>query len=189
MAKKVIKQIKNSHVLATMASIIGYALLKLLFLTYRIRIKGTLEPYFEGIFWTWHQDIVATTAFFSQASLSPYFIVSGSKDGRLAGSILERLGNRVLYGSAHKNPIAVTRQALTILQTDKQLFIVGDGSRGPAKQLQGGPIFLAQKTNLPLIFINCEVSKKIIFKKTWDKFQVPLPFSTITISLEKTCFS
>jgi Kdo2-lipid IVA 3' secondary acyltransferase len=188
MAKKVIKQIKNSHVLAAMASIIGYALLRLLFLTYRIRVKNSLS-YTEGIFWTWHQDIVATTAFFSQASLSPYFIVSGSKDGRLAGSILERLGNKVLYGSAHKNPIAVTRQALTILQTNKQLFIVGDGSRGPAKQLQGGPIFLAQKANIPLIFINCEVSKKIVLKKTWDKFQIPLPFSTITISLEKTCSS
>jgi lysophospholipid acyltransferase (LPLAT)-like uncharacterized protein len=188
MAKKFLKRIKNSHLFVKALSIIAFGLLKVLFSTYRIRVKHPLPDDKSGIFWAWHQDIIAATAFFHKNSFSPYFIVSGSKDGQFAGSILELLGTRVLYGSSHKNPITLTRQALTALQSHNQLFLVGDGSRGPAKKLQGGPAYLAQKTNLPLIYIGCDVSRKLVFTKTWDKFQIPLPFSTITITLEKHVF-
>ena len=68
---------------------------------------------------------------------------------------------------------------------EKQLFVIGDGSRGPAKQLQPGIRYLAKKSNLPIIFFDCQVQHKITFHKTWDKFQLPLPFTKIFITVTK----
>lgn len=187
--KKHIKRIKNNRIFFTIATYVAYALMRLLFFTCRMQV--TIDPaltgkpnQLEGIFFTWHQNIIASAAFLSKHNFRLYVIASPSKDGRFVGTVMQRLGGKMIYGSEHKEPIALVRKSLKALQTHKQLFLIGDGSRGPAKTLQKGAVYLAQKANLPLIFIDCQVSKKIVLKKTWDQFQIPLPFSKIYISLK-----
>jgi hypothetical protein len=138
----------------------------------------------NGIFYSWHKNIFAIAAFLSKNNFSLHCIASPSLDGRFLGALTERIGLKVLYGSAHKNPISLVRESIEILKNHGQLFVIGDGSRGPAEKLQPGVNYFSRKTGLPLIFINCKVSKKIVFKKSWDKFQLPLPFSKIYIELK-----
>lgn len=192
MAKKFIRIIKENQALATLIQTTLYLFIKLLINTYRIQItnkKATPIHTFDGVFYTWHQNIIAATAFFVKQKSHIHCIVSPSHDGKIVGNIAQKLGLRVLYGSAHKNPISLTRKSLEVLKTEKKLFLIGDGSRGPAKKLQPGPIYLSKKTNLPLVFIDCKVQWCITLHKSWDKFQIPLPFSKIWIELKPCSFT
>lgn len=184
---KIIKYIKNGIVLRKILEILAYSALRLLFLTYRLRIKyepGVSIP-FKGILFSWHQNIIPLAAFFFKNNRGCHCIVSSSKDGQFVGEITKRIGLKVLYGSAHKETISLVRNALSILKKEKQLFLIGDGSRGPAKQLQPGVTYLSKKTGLPIIFIDFQVTSKITLNKTWDKFQIPLPFSKISVTVKR----
>ncbi|HEX9046748.1 MAG TPA: hypothetical protein VF988_06960, partial [Verrucomicrobiae bacterium] len=51
-----------------------------------------------------------------------------------------------------------------------------DGPRGPCYQVQDGVTSLAQLTGLPIVPVAYNLSWKIRVK-SWDRFQIPLPFS------------
>lgn len=186
---RLIKKIKHNKIIFNATASLMAWLLKLLFSTYRIRVvcpANAMQPFnkTEGIFYAWHQNIMAASAFLYKNNFSLHSIVSSSRDGQFIGTIIKKLGYNILYGSSYKNPIALIRKSLAVLQKDKQLFLIGDGSRGPAKQLQPGALYFSKKSQLPLIFIDCKAAWKITLKKSWDKSQIPLPFSKIYITLQ-----
>ena len=51
------------------------------------------------------------------------------------------------------------------------------------KSLKKGLLYLSQKTSIPLVPVGISYSKKWILKKTWDKFEIPKPFSKVKIFL------
>ncbi|MBU1007884.1 DUF374 domain-containing protein [Candidatus Dependentiae bacterium] len=188
--KKLLKKIKQSQFVFTILTSIAHILLRAIFATYRLHVaydKSLKTPpnATPGVFYAWHQNIIASTVFFKKQQFSFHCIVSPSRDGKFAGTVAQKLGIKVLYGSAHKKPIALVRNALRTLQNDKQLFLIGDGSRGPTKQLQPGVTYLAQQSNLPIFFIDCQTQWKLTVKKSWDKFQIPIPFSKIFVTIKR----
>ena len=52
-----------------------------------------------------------------------------------------------------------------------------DGPKGPIFQVKHGMIYISQKSGVPIVPMGVAYSKKWIFNKTWDKFQLPKPFS------------
>lgn len=186
--KPIIKKIKNSNFLTFLVKNMLYFLARFAITTYRIEVvfdKGVQMPFSKnnGVFYLWHQQIVAGLFFFYKFRDGQSCIVSSSKDGQFAGYVLGRLGFNIIYGSSFKNPILLTRQALKVLREDKQLCIVGDGSRGPAFELKPGVTFLAKTAEVPLYFVECSSTWKIKFKKSWDQSEIPLPFSKIMIKV------
>ena len=181
--KRFLLIIKKNNFLKFILHWVLYYFVKMLFLTYRTSIsyKSSDQKLTPGIFYFWHQNIICGMYFFYHTKQTGYCIASSSKDGKIAGFICEKLGFTVLYGSSHKSPISLIKQSLNVLSTKRQLCLVGDGSRGPAFILQDGVSKLAQKTNLPLVFIECTPSAALTLNKTWDKFKIPLPFSRINI--------
>ena len=162
----------------------------MLFSTYRLKVEynhSSTHPFTKnkGVFYFWHQNIIAATFFFFKNKSIGHCVVSPSRDGKIIGFIAQKLGFKVLYGSAYKQSVKLVRQSLDILDVNKRLCIVGDGSRGPAQQLQRGVIYLAAKSKLPLVFIECKSEWAFTFKKSWDKFQIPLPFSKIFIRVHQ----
>src|SRR3972149_7060837 len=175
--KPIIKKVKNGSFLNFLFKIFFYWCLRLLFFTYRLEIKtisgkkiNIHEP--QGIFYFWHQHILSGMFFFFKQRAQGACVVSPSGDGKFAGFICEKLGFTVLYGSGHKASITVTRQALAALKTTGRLCLVGDGSRGPAKQLQPGLLFLAKKSGQPLVFVDCQPARAVTVKKSWDQFKI-----------------
>jgi len=147
----------------------------------KIKNKKNLS---RGVFFAWHQDIASVAALMANKKTrtkhAMHSVVSPSRDGKLLGSIAEKFGIPILYGSSHKNPVSLVRKALKVLKEEKKIFLIGDGSRGPAKKLKPGIEYLAKKSNLPIVFIKCDVQWKITLR-SWDQFQIPLPFSKIEI--------
>jgi len=56
------------------------------------------------------------------------------------------------------------------------LAITPDGPRGPCYVVQEGVMGLAQLTGLPIMPVSYYLGWKIR-PKSWDRFQIPLPFS------------
>ena len=142
----------------------------------------------KGIFYFWHQSIISGMFFFHKEQHRGYCIASPSKDGKIAGFICQKLGFKVLYGSSYKQPLTLIKKILNVLKKEKKLCIVGDGSRGPAFILQKGIMRIAQKSNLPTVFVECKPSSYFTLKKSWDQFQIPYPFSTIKITIHQPEF-
>lgn len=185
----IIKKIKYSKVSVFLLKNILFYFLKGLFATYRYEFvfDDKIQMPFHsnhGVLYFWHQQIIVALFFFYKMKCTQNCVVSASKDGIVAGSIVEKLGFNVIYGSSFKNPIQLTRQALKVLNDGQQLCIVGDGSRGPAFQLKHGIHYLASKAKVPLFFVDGSSSFKITCSKSWDKFQIPLPFSKITVHVK-----
>lgn len=186
--KSISKHIKNNRLLSFILKNFLYLSMQLLFKTYRLEVefdKKTDLPInkWEGVFYFWHQNIIPAMLFFSKNKTIGHSIVSPSNDGKIIGYILQKLGFKIVYGSAYKESIKLVRQGLDILDVNKRLCIVGDGSRGPAFKLQRGVIYLAAKSQLPLVFIDCKTQHAIKLKKSWDQFKIPLPFSKIYIRI------
>lgn len=186
MLKRIIKKIKTSSFFSFLLKMLLYCFVRTLIATYRLRVtygvglkKRLIDN--EGVFYFWHQQIIAGMTFFFKMKGVGHCIVSPSSDGKIAGFLCQKLGFTVLYGSSHKSSVQLVRQALAVLKVSRQLCIVGDGSRGPAFELQKGVRYLAAKSQVPLIFVECLSSWHITFTKSWDKFQVPLPFSKIHV--------
>lgn len=184
----ILKSIKNSRFLTFIVKNALYVIARFAILTYRIEVvldEGIKYPLNQniGVFYFWHQQIIAAIYFFYKFQNGQSCVVSSSKDGQIAAYILEKLGFNIIYGSSFKNPIQLTRQALKVLHENRQLCIVGDGSRGPAFELKKGIPFLAKTANVPLYFVECSSTWKIKFKKSWDRSEIPLPFSKIIIKV------
>jgi hypothetical protein len=183
-----IKFIKNNQILNIIIKYSAYFYIRLLFLTYRLKIEAETNKNInkilsKGIFYFWHQNIISATYFFLKNKAIGHCIISPSKDGKIIGFIAQKLGFKVIYGSAYKDTIKLVRQTLDILDLNKKIAIVGDGSRGPAKKLQRGIIYFASKSRLPLIFVDCKPNISIKLNKSWDKFKIPLPFSKIYVKV------
>lgn len=188
LVKPIIKRLKRSSIFCFFFNNFSYFVLRLLFYSYRIEVAcapETVKYLHEGngIFYFWHQQIIAGMFFFFKYNAQGACIVSPSADGKIVGFICNKLGFNVLYGSSYKSSISVTRKALATLKESGRLCLVGDGSRGPAFQLQSGLSYLSAKSNRPLIFVECKPEKALTFNKSWDRFQLPLPLSKIYVKI------
>ena len=190
MFKKIFLTLKKNIRSRPVFHLLLYLLVRTLFATYRLEIHADpgLSTDLEkqpGVFYFWHQQIIGCLFFFFKKNYRGSCVVSPSGDGRIAGTILKKLGFNILYGSPHKQTISLLRQCLKTLNLHQQLGLVGDGSRGPAFILQPGVTYLAQKTHVPLIKVVCTASWHLTLKKSWDRFHIPLPFSKISVTLTR----
>jgi len=103
-------------------------------------------------------------------------IVSASKDGALLAAILECFGVRPVRGSSSRRGPQALLELTTWSERGYDLAITPDGPRGPCYEVQEGIMSLAQLTGLPILPVSYSLSWKIR-AGSWDRFQIPLPFS------------
>lgn len=124
----------------------------------------------------WHRKIIPTmyaTDFIDKKSS----LVSPSKDGDILEEVLKRADNLVVRGSSNRDNIKSLKQILKLIKTGYSIGIAIDGPRGPIYEPKAGALYIAMKTGLPMIPIGGYTNKKWIFKKSWDKFELPKFFS------------
>jgi len=103
-------------------------------------------------------------------------LVSASKDGALLAAILERFGIQPVRGSSSRRGPQALLELTTWADRGYDLAITPDGPRGPCYVVREGAVALAQITGLPVVPTSCRIRWKIQLK-SWDRFQIPLPFS------------
>jgi lysophospholipid acyltransferase (LPLAT)-like uncharacterized protein len=103
-------------------------------------------------------------------------LVSRSKDGDVLANLLVKWGYRVTRGSSHIGG----KEALEIMVeqsgSGNSFAITPDGSKGPARKMKAGAAVLAKKCGQNLFLIGIGYRNKIVLK-SWDSFEIPLPFT------------
>jgi lysophospholipid acyltransferase (LPLAT)-like uncharacterized protein len=109
-------------------------------------------------------------------------LVSASKDGGFLSGILERFGILPVRGSSSRRGPQALLELTTWAERGYDLAITPDGPRGPAYVVQEGVMSLAQVTGMPIVPFSYIARWKISFK-SWDRFQIPLPFSRCELNV------
>jgi len=111
-------------------------------------------------------------------------MVSASKDGALLAAILECFKVQPVRGSTSRRGPQALLELTSWSERGYDLAITPDGPRGPCYVVQEGIMSLAQLTGLPILPVSYHLRWKIR-AKSWDRFQIPLPFSRCDVELEK----
>jgi len=103
-------------------------------------------------------------------------LISASKDGALLAAVLRDFGVEAVRGSSSRRGAQALLELTSWAGRGYDLAVTPDGPRGPRHVVQDGVMTLAQVTGLPIIPYSCRLGWKIQLK-SWDRFQIPLPFS------------
>jgi lysophospholipid acyltransferase (LPLAT)-like uncharacterized protein len=170
--------------------------LRALLLTVRCRMKARSEFFSPGapapaIFCIWHNRL-ATCVKVLEIHRRPHnsgagmaALVSASKDGAFLSRALEWFGVQPVRGSSSRRGAQALRELTTWAERGYDLTITPDGPRGPCYQIQDGITSLAQLTGLPIVPVALNLNWKISLK-SWDRFQIPLPFARCEVCVGKT---
>lgn len=162
---------------------VAVLLLSLISKTWRIRIFGEI-PESTAVFAFWHGEMMPIWKFFSKMPISKTAVVSLSKDGDILSQLLRIFGYQLLRGSSSKNSKETLALAVDAAEVSS-IFITPDGPRGPRCEFKAGAAVIAFRSQKPLYLIRCKFSFAKVFEKSWDKFTLPIPFSTIELHISK----
>jgi len=165
-------------------------LLKLLFSVLRFEIispENAQPGHGKGvIFAFWHGKMI-TGWLLAQKLIPgsrPAAVVSLSKDGQILSDTLDHLGFRLIRGSSSKGKDAVKAAMTEELRNHGVVAVTPDGPRGPLHRFKYGTIRLASERQAPIIFADITYSRARTLK-SWDHFEIPVPFSRVKVSLHK----
>jgi lysophospholipid acyltransferase (LPLAT)-like uncharacterized protein len=114
-------------------------------------------------------------------------LISASKDGAFLAAILERFGVHSARGSSSRRGSQALLELKTWAEQGYDLAITPDGPRGPRYVVQEGVMSLAQLTGFPIVPVSFYAHNKITLK-SWDRFQIPLPFTRCDMILGKPIY-
>jgi lysophospholipid acyltransferase (LPLAT)-like uncharacterized protein len=140
---------------------------------------GRVDPV---IFAIWHNRLAIAMVVHRRHYRKLAAMVSASKDGALLAAVLETFGIKQVRGSSSRRGPQALLEMASRADSGYDLAVTPDGPRGPRYVVQKGIISLAQVTGLPIIPVTCNTRRKIC-AKSWDGFQIPLPFSRCELIL------
>ena len=62
------------------------------------------------------------------------------------------------------------------------VLMTPDGPRGPINMFKAGAVVASIRSGTALVLCQVEIAHKKIFFKSWDKFELPLPYSKIILT-------
>jgi lysophospholipid acyltransferase (LPLAT)-like uncharacterized protein len=179
-----------------LAAVLIYLLIRCLAATIRFHwddrsgcLRGNLSQT-KLIFAIWHNRLALSLILYQRCvrAYSPERrmagLVSASRDGGLLAEILEHFGVEPIRGSSSRRGAQALIELTSCAERGFDLAITPDGPRGPRYQVQEGVVTTAQVTGLPIIPVSYRLNWKIRLK-SWDGFQIPLPFARCDVILEK----
>ena len=148
--------------------------------TLRIRLSEPLPN--RAIVMFWHGKML--TGWFVVHKKRPIALVSKSKDGQILSSVLTAWGYQLSRGSTKKGGMEALEEAIERLKSGEvdTLAITPDGPTGPQHVFKRGAFIAARDARVPLVMLSIRY-KNAIPLKSWDTFEVPLPFSRVDIDV------
>ena len=168
-----------------------FAAIRLVSATLRYRWHDHREPGLAGpvIYATWHNRLALCLIAYEHAAKGKSAagmaaMVSASKDGAFLSGVLERFGVQPVRGSSSRRGPQALLELTTWAERGYDLAITPDGPRGPRYVVQEGVMSLAQVTGLQIVPFSYSAKWKIE-ANSWDRFQIPLPFSRCDMVIGK----
>ncbi len=109
-------------------------------------------------------------------------LVSASRDGAFLAAVLEAFGVQPVRGSSSRRGARALLEMRDWAARGLHLTITPDGPRGPVYRAQAGVVALARLVGRPIIPVSINVGWRLDVR-SWDRFQVPLPFGLCEVAL------
>jgi lysophospholipid acyltransferase (LPLAT)-like uncharacterized protein len=173
-----------------------WVVFNLISVTIRYRVKDphgfmTRTDLRQVIYCTWHNRLALSMKLHSVFKFRHHRtaglagLVSASRDGAFLAVILGCFGVQSVRGSSSRRGPQALLELTTWTDRGYDVAITPDGPRGPCYIVQDGAVALAQVTGLPTVPVSYHLNWKIRLK-SWDRFQIPLPFSRCEITIGQT---
>ena len=104
-------------------------------------------------------------------------MASMSRDGELQARVMAGFGFGVVRGSASRGGARGFLGLMKLMEEGYFPAFAVDGPRGPIHEVKPGAVYLAKRTGVPVIPMASSARPAHIFKKAWDRYMLPLPFS------------
>lgn len=134
------------------------------------------QPY---VFAFWHNRLLLMPYFYPKILPGRQLTVmmSMSRDGQITTGLAKRFGIQAARGSSSREGLkAFMTLARKLKNEGGDVAITPDGPRGPLYSMHTGILQLAEAGGVPITPVTCHYEKKWELK-SWDRFQIPKPFS------------
>jgi lysophospholipid acyltransferase (LPLAT)-like uncharacterized protein len=144
-----------------------------------VRVRVVLHPALQShegpLVWAfWHGSQMALL---SQKRRRPTAVlVSLSNDGELQSKVMANHGMLVVRGSSSRRGATGLRGLLRHLALGHDVAFAVDGPRGPLHRVKPGVL----ACGAPIVPVGV-IYERAIALRSWDRFQIPLPFSKVVI--------
>jgi len=168
-----------------------YLIILLIGRTIRFEVKGWEN--FEAIenagklpiYAFWHDRIFASTYFFRNRGIA--VLTSQSKDGEYIARFIQRLGYGAIRGSSTRGGVGALVEMIRTMRNGVAMAFTVDGPKGPRYEAKSGAVLLAKKTGNPIMPFVVE-PQKFWTIRSWDKLQIPVPFTRARLTIAKPIF-
>lgn len=163
----------------------GALMIRLLGLTWRIKWRGTenIEAARgmskQVIFAFWHGRLLVLS--YSHRGRKIRVLASEHQDGDLMGRVITWLGFGHMRGSTSRGGARALRELAKVLKEGIDIGLTVDGPRGPRGVLHQGAVELSRMTGSAIVPIS-NTSRPRRLLCSWDRFQLPAPFSRVTVA-------
>jgi hypothetical protein len=108
-------------------------------------------------------------------------MISRHGDGELIARTMARFGHAAVRGSSTRGGSRALREAVRWIEGGGDLAITPDGPRGPARAVKPGAVTLARLAGAPIFPVSLAMGRSVALR-SWDGFEVPLPFGKVAIA-------
>ena len=162
----------------------GSILLKGLFSTVRFVREG--EEHYRTLFAAgqqilysfWHARLLSLVA--DRRDEGSAVLISLHSDGEYIARVIDSFGFRSVRGSSSRGGAKGARSMLKAAREGRDMAVTPDGPKGPPRKSKEGLLFLARLTECPIVPIGTSASRAWR-TSSWDRFLVPMPFSTVSV--------
>ena len=182
----------KDRLLIRTADIAFFLLIKIIGSTIRWQVEGWEKweaANREGrlpIYTFWHNRVFAGTYFFRGRGI--VIMTSQSFDGEYIARFIQRLGYGAVRGSSTRGAVGAVVEMARLMKAGCATGFSIDGPKGPRYVAKMGAVLLAKKTGHPILPFTLIADSFWEAKKSWDGFQVPKPFTRVTLKIAAPMF-
>ncbi len=168
------------------ADIAFFLLIKIIGRTIRWQVQGweNWEAATSGgrvpIFTFWHNRVFLATYFWQKRRI--VVMTSQSFDGEYIARFIQRFGYGAARGSSSRGAVGAIIEMARLMRAGSPTAFTIDGPRGPRYVAKMGAVLLAKKTGQPILPFTIN-ARHWEAKRSWDRFQVPLPFARARVNI------
>lgn len=174
-------------------SLLGYTVLRLLFLSLRWD-KNSLAEYRRWLiedkpriaaFWHSHQLMMGflfAACNRDRTIKRVVVLISRSSDGRIIAQIMRLLGLASVAGSSSRGGAVALKRLLAEIKSGSGVAITPDGPLGPALVVKAGIVRLARESGYP-VYPKAYGAERLWRFNSWDGMFLPKPFSRAVVKV------
>jgi lysophospholipid acyltransferase (LPLAT)-like uncharacterized protein len=137
------------------------------------------------IYTFWHNRVFLATYFWQKRRI--VVMTSQSFDGEYIARFIQRFGYGAARGSSTRGAVGAIIEMARLMRAGSPTGFTIDGPKGPRYVAKMGAVLLAKKTGQPILPFTI-TARHWEAKRSWDGFQVPLPFSRARVDIARPIY-